>query len=303
MPGGRLRGYNPIHRKPGTGEERIETPRYQGANRTARRASASRALVASLLTALLLSGCTGDLNTPGEALRILGAGLAPAYLGQAYNQPVQAVGGLRPYDFALADGALPPGVELQGGTLRGTPSKTGRYTFTLQVTDANLSKTVQQYTLSVSELPPPGLTLNAPTTEVDHRITLRGQLHDGRGFQGLRTQIRWDPQRFQLVQGSIRASRQGLAVFHQAASGQLQVALAPLGTTVDGEAGLFQFDLQPTDGASYLKLDVQTEFMSVGGHDFAQTSEGREPPSNPTGTTDAAPGKAIPALPGNGRTP
>jgi len=273
-----------------------------------------RALGAALLVALLLSGCTGDLNTPGEALRILGTGLPPAYLGQAYDEPVQAVGGLRPYDFALADGALPPGIQLQGGTLRGTPSKTGRYTFTLQVTDANLSKTVQKYTLAVSELPPPGLTLNAPDTQVDHRITLRAQLTNGRGFRGLRTEIRWDPQRFELVQGSVRASRQGLALLHQAGSGQLQVALAPLGTTLDGEASLFQFDLQPTAGASYLKLDVQTEFMSVRGHDFAQTSEGRQPPTTPaeagtgttgtgttgTGTTDATPGNA---LPGSGGTP
>ncbi len=258
-----------------------------------------------MLASLLLSGCTGDLNTPGEALRILGTGIPPAYLGQAYDQPIQAVGGLRPFEFALADGALPPGIQLQGGTLRGVPSKTGQYTFTLQVTDANLSKTVQKYTLSVAELPPPSLTLNVPNTEIDHRITLRGYLHNGRGFQGLRTQIRWDPQRFELVQGSVRASRQGLALLHQAASGQLQVALAPLGNNLDGDVGLFQFDLQPTAGASYLKLDAQTEFMSVRGHDFAQTSEGRQPPptgsgTTGTGTTDGIPTDTKPSSPGNG---
>jgi hypothetical protein len=272
-----------------------------------------RALVAALLAAVLLSGCTGDLNTPGEALRILGTGLPPAYLGQAYDQPVQAVGGLRPYDFALADGTLPPGIQLQGGTLRGTPSKIGQYTFTLQVSDANLSKTVQKYTLSVSELPPPTLTLQPPNTEVDHRITLRAQLRNARGLEGLRTQIRWDPQRFELVKGSVRASRQGLALLHQAASGQLQVALAPLGTTLDGQADMFQFDLQPTAGASYLKLDIETEFVSQGGHDYAKTSEGRQPPpsgpattgggSTSTGLPGTTPNDAGPGLPGAGGTP
>lgn len=262
---------------------------------------------------MLLSGCAGDLNTSGEALRILGTGLPPAYLDQAYDQPIQAVGGLRPYDFVLADGALPPGIQLQGGTLRGTPSKTGRYTFTLQVSDANLSKTVQKYTLSVSELPPPTLTLQPPDTEVDHRITLRAQLRNARGLEGLRTQIRWDRQRFELVKGSVRASRQGLALLDQAASGQLRVALAPLGTTLDGQVDVFQFDLRPTAGASYLKLDLATEFMSQGGHDYATSSEGRQPPtSNPAGTGGSSSGTGIPGttpndagptLPGGGRTP
>ncbi|MEJ2292400.1 MAG: Ig domain-containing protein [Deinococcales bacterium] len=233
-----------------------------------------------------LSGCTGDLNTPGEALRILGAGLPPAYVGQPYDQPVQAVGGLRPYDFALADGQLPPGLQLQGGTLRGTPSKTGRYSFTLQVTDANLSKTVQKYTLSVAELPPPSLTFNVPNTEIDHRITLRVQLRDAHQLEGVRTQVRWDAQRFQLVDGSVRASRQGLALLHQASPGELQVAVIPLGTTLSGEASLFQFDLAPTAGASFLKIDAQTEFASVKGHDFAKTSEGRQPPPPSSGSSD-----------------
>ena len=107
----------------------------------------------------------------------------------------------------------------------------------------------------------------------------------------------------------MRASRQGLALLDQASDGQLQVALAPLGTTLDGEAGLFQFDLQPTAGASYLKLDAQTEFMSIRGHDFAQTSEGRPPSSaaasSPAGSTDSttvpAPGDGFPGLPSNGK--
>lgn len=244
------------------------------------------------LTAFLLGGCTGDLNTPGEALRILGAGLPPAYIGQPYSQAVQAVGGLRPYDFALADGQLPPGLQLQGGTLRGTPNKTGRYTFTLQVTDANLSKTVQRYTLTVAEVPPPKLTFNVPTTQVDRRITLRVQVTDARQLEGLRTQVRWDAKRFRLVDGSVRSSRTGLALMQQASSGQLQVAVVPLGTRIDGEASLFQFDLEPIASASYLKIDTQTEYISAGGHDFSQGSEGRQQPATvPTGL----PGQSITA--------
>lgn len=272
-----------------------------------------RALAALALTALLLAGCSSSLSTPGEALRILGATLAPAYLGQPYDQPVQAVGGLRPFSFTLADGQLPPGITLEGGTLRGTPSKIGRYTFTLQVTDANLSKTVQKYTLAVAQLPPPALDFNVPDTEVDHRITLRVQVSHARKLQGLRTQARWDPTRFELVPGSVRASRQGLAVLQKASAGQLEVALAPLGTELDGQATLFQFDLKPVAGASYLKLDAETEFISAQGHHFAQTSEGRSPsgssgaaegapPSTPSSTDGSAPsgGADQPTAPSGG---
>lgn len=243
-----------------------------------------------MLSAGLLAGCTGDLNTPGEALRILGATLPPAYLGEPYDQPVQAVGGLRPYSFSLASGQLPPGIELQGGTLRGTPSKIGQYSFTLQVSDANLSKTVQKYALAVSKLPPPALSFNVPNTQVDRRITLRVQLSDARDLEGLRTQVRWDPKLFHLVQDSVRPTRQGLALLQHASSGQLEVALVPLGTTLNGQAMLFDFDLAPVGGASYMKIDAETEFVSAQGHHFAQISQGRQPPPPASGSTTPSTG-------------
>lgn len=244
-------------------------------------------LVVAALVATVLGGCTGDLNTPGEPLRILGTDLAPAYIGQPYTQSVLAVGGLRPYDFTLVDGQLPPGITLQGGTLRGTPSKTGQYTFTLQVSDANLSNTVQRYQLTVATIPPPKLTLNVPSTQVDRRITLRAEVLDANGLTGLRSEVRWDAARFRLVLGSVRSSRQGLALFDDSADGKLEVALAPLGTTISGGAMLFQFDLEPVAGASYLKLDVATETMSAVGQHYAQTTEGRSPAAA-AGTTPSS---------------
>lgn len=227
-----------------------------------------RLLVLTAAAAVLLGGCTGNVNTPGETLRILGATLPTAYVGEPYNQAVEAVGGLRPYDFKLADGTLPPGLELQGGTIRGTPTKTGSYTFTAQVSDANLSTTVQKYTLTVAQVPPPTLDFNAPNTQVDRPVTLRVRLKDARKLQGLRTQVRWDDASFELVPDSVKASRAGLAVFQRSSPGELQVALAPLGTRIDGQADLFEFQLRPVAGAAYLSLDAQTEYLSVGGHAF-----------------------------------
>ncbi len=266
------------------------------------RAGAVRLAAAAAVVGALLTGCTGDISTPGEALQVLGVSLSPAYIGQAYDQPIQAAGGLRPYEFSLAEGQLPPGIKLQGGALVGTPEKTGRYTFTIQVSDANLSKTVQRFTLTVSEVPPPSLTFNVPDTQVRRQVTLRVQVSDARGLEGLRTQVRWDPQRFQLVDNSVQPDRRGIALLHHATRGQLEVALAFLGTRLDGNGNLFQFQLEPVAGASYLKIDAETEFMSAGGHHhFARLSQGRQPPPNPTGSSPQAPGSGSatpPDLPG-----
>lgn len=260
----------------------------QGRSRRAQRARprpAARLWLLAGLAALLLAGCTGNVTTPGEALRILGTALPNAYLAEPYDQAVQAVGGLRPYDFKLAEGSLPPGIELQGGSLRGTPSKIGQYTFTLQVSDANLSSTVQQYTLTVARVPPPTLDFNAPNTEVARPVTLRVQLNNARQLEGLRTQVRWNPAAFALVQDSVRASRPGLALLHKASKGELQVALVPLGTRIDGQANLFEFQLKPVAGAAALDLNAQTEYISAGGHAFDRSSARGQAASAPSSTT------------------
>ena len=60
-------------------------------------------------------------------------------MGVAYSATLAATGGVTPYTWAVVSGALPPGVTLTAatGALAGTPSKQGRYTFTVRVTDSN----------------------------------------------------------------------------------------------------------------------------------------------------------------------
>lgn len=240
--------------------------------------------------ALALGGCSSDLATPGEALRVVGAGLPPAYQGEPYEEPIHAVGGLRPYGFALADGTLPPGLTLENGTLRGTPTETGAYPFTVEVTDANLSKTVQRYTLTVLDVPPPRLVYDPPLTEVQRRITLHVRLEDARHLDGIRSVVRWDATRFRLVDGSVTPARRALALFEQHDDGELQVAIAPLGSPLDGGLELFRFDLEPIAGASTVELTARTEASSQGRHDFATTREGRAPSPAPAGGGTGLPG-------------
>jgi hypothetical protein len=58
--------------------------------------------------------------------------------GVAYNQTLQATGGVTPYTWSLASGSLPIGVSLNGatGVISGTPTKKGTFSFVVRVRDS-----------------------------------------------------------------------------------------------------------------------------------------------------------------------
>ncbi|SPA15965.1 conserved exported hypothetical protein [Cupriavidus taiwanensis] len=63
----------------------------------------------------------------------------PGSAGSAYSQSLAvASGGTGPYTYALASGALPPGITLSGtGLLAGTPTAGGTFNFTVRATDSS----------------------------------------------------------------------------------------------------------------------------------------------------------------------
>ncbi|MBI3759722.1 MAG: putative Ig domain-containing protein, partial [Deltaproteobacteria bacterium] len=89
------------------------------------------------------NGCTGTLTyTLGiqcPAINIAPATLPAALFNQAYNQTLTGSGGVGPYTFALhAGSALPPGLNLVGNAISGTPTQNGTFTFTIDVSDTGL---------------------------------------------------------------------------------------------------------------------------------------------------------------------
>jgi hypothetical protein len=72
-----------------------------------------------------------------QALRITTSTLPNGTYGSPYRQTIAAAeAGLSAFTFSLADGSLPPGLTLAGdGTLSGTPSAQGWWTFTVQAQD------------------------------------------------------------------------------------------------------------------------------------------------------------------------
>ncbi|OCP15639.1 putative Ig domain-containing protein [Ensifer sp. LC163] len=77
------------------------------------------------------------------------ATLPAASTGAAYSQTIAATGGTGPYTYAISSGALPPGITLVGGTLSGTATAGGSFSFSVQATDAFSSTGIQAYTLAV----------------------------------------------------------------------------------------------------------------------------------------------------------
>ncbi len=76
---------------------------------------------------------------PATTLAVATTTLPDGTVGAAYSAALAATGGVSPYTWTVVSGALPPGVSLVAatGALTGTPTKQGRYTFTVRVTDAN----------------------------------------------------------------------------------------------------------------------------------------------------------------------
>jgi uncharacterized protein (TIGR03437 family) len=74
--------------------------------------------------------------------------------GAVYLLTLSAAGGVPPYTWSLISGALPPGVQWNAsGVLSGTPSASGSYSFTLQVTDSAASPARQTFSLSIAAAP------------------------------------------------------------------------------------------------------------------------------------------------------
>lgn len=92
-----------------------------------------------------------------QPLSIVTASLPGAALAQAYQTQLTATGGLAPYTWSLQAGTLPPGLALDpaSGTIAGTPTQAGTFSFTALVQDSNnpFQTASKTFALSVSVAP------------------------------------------------------------------------------------------------------------------------------------------------------
>lgn len=77
--------------------------------------------------------------------------LPSATVGQPYNAPLAAQGGVPPYTWSVSAGSLPSGLVLNApGSITGTPTTTTAPGFTLRVTDSASNTITKAFTMAIS---------------------------------------------------------------------------------------------------------------------------------------------------------
>jgi large repetitive protein len=97
-------------------------------------------------------------------LQIINDSLPDATTRAIYSQTLRATGGATPYRWTAIAGSLPPGLTLDENTglIAGQPTQPGRFSFTVQLTDAAGGQIQRAYTISVGT----GLTIPSCPTPV-----------------------------------------------------------------------------------------------------------------------------------------
>lgn len=104
------------------------------------------------------SGATNNVGGTGPAPLVFATtpALSRAYTNQAVDTFIIVGGGKTPFTFKTTGGSLPAGVTgsptIDGRfEISGTPTTTGNYSFSLQVTDATSKTAAQSFTLAVTD--------------------------------------------------------------------------------------------------------------------------------------------------------
>ena len=112
-------------------------------------------LVVAASVALLLAGCSVSSVPPEPLQAAPTASLPSGTTNTAYAANLSAGGGVPPYSWSVASGNVPPGLVLNNaGTLSGTPSSAGSFSFTAQVTALAHPTEVASVVVSVTVVDP-----------------------------------------------------------------------------------------------------------------------------------------------------
>ncbi len=110
-------------------------------------------------------------------LEITTTSLSPVTAGQAYSQTLQATGGTPPYGWSLAAGSLPAGLALNQttGAITGTPTQSGSFPVTVQVSDAGsvVQTRTRPLTIVVNAAPAPPVAPAPAPKPAPTRVTAR----------------------------------------------------------------------------------------------------------------------------------
>ncbi|UAJ78936.1 cell wall-binding repeat-containing protein [Leifsonia sp. ZF2019] len=107
-----------------------------------------RGAAIDVFTNLIFVGDGAQVQAIWEPVSLLGTYSGVAVQGAPYSRQIKA-DGWGAVRFSITGGALPTGLRASGGTIVGTPSATGTYTFSLTATDDYNDSVTQKYTMHV----------------------------------------------------------------------------------------------------------------------------------------------------------
>ncbi len=130
------------------------------------------------LLAILLPSCSGGGGSSSsssntgkkgeEDLKILTESLPSGEKGKPYQALIEVTGGLPPYLYAVAEGTLPPGLNIDNsnGLISGTPEKAGRFTVKTAVVDASIpsQKATKSFEILVTDVGATTLNISLKAT-------------------------------------------------------------------------------------------------------------------------------------------
>jgi hypothetical protein len=121
------------------------------------------------------------VNASTPPLQITTSQLTGGTVGSAYSFTLSASGGSTPYAWSLPSGTLPNGLSLStGGTISGTPSLAGSFSFAVQVNDAAGHSASATFSINVVAAAAPTVSISSPAngSTVSGTITVSGVASD-----------------------------------------------------------------------------------------------------------------------------
>jgi hypothetical protein len=198
------------------------------------------------------------------AVSVTTTSLPGGQVGASYNASVAATGGTLPYSWGITVGALPAGLGLNSGTgaISGTPSASGTFNFTVNVTDALGQSAPKALSIAISSLPTPTLGALSPiNTKQGTSVSVS---FAGTNFVPGSTTMSINTPGVTITNVNITSSTAGTATFTAAANatvGNWQVTVTTAGGTSNssnfGVYGLPSLaSISPTSGTRGTSLSV-----------------------------------------------
>ena len=173
-------------------------------------------------------------------------------VGVAYSQTLSANGGASPYTWSVASGSLPGGLTLAGGgTISGTPTTAGSFSFTVQVKDSAAATASTTFALTITASVPPSIATSSPLPAASAGVAYSQTLSATGGSA---------PYTWSVTAGSLPG---GLTL--------------SAGGTVSGTpttAGSYSFTIQVRDSASATATKAFTLVVVAGGSSIITTVAG-----------------------------